>query len=68
MEIGRDNIVEVIDGLMLLVAQTQTPTDQSQNNFDVVVSVIDISKNIIRNINITESDSREVLQLYKVAL
>ena len=68
MEIGRDNIVEVIDGLMLLVAQTQTPEDQSQNNFDVVVSVIDISKNIIRNNNIPESDSREVLQLYQVAL
>ena len=65
---GRDNIVEVIDGLMLLVAQTQTPADQSQNNFDVVVSVIDISKNIIRNNNITESDSKEVLQLYQVAL
>ena len=55
-----DNVVEVMDELTQLVAQTQTLTDQSQNNFEVVVSVINTSKNIIRNNNIAESDLREV--------
>lgn len=57
-------MVGIIDDLAELVAMTEALVDQSQNNFDVILSIVSTSSRVIRDGNFTDADLIQVGCMY----
>ena len=56
MEVERGNVVEVMTDLSQLVAMTNSPESQTQNNFDVILNIVSKALRIVSIIDANFTD------------
>ena len=66
MEVERGNVVEVMTDLSQLVAMTNSPESQTQNNFDVILNIVGKALRIVSIIdaNFTDMELSQVTSTF----
>ena len=56
MEVVESNVVDTVSELAVLVNETLSERDQSRENFEVILAVVDIASSIVSMPNVTLND------------
>ena len=62
MEVVESNVVDTVSELAVLVNETLSERDQSRENFEVILAVVDIASSIVSmpNVTLNDTDLKEV--------
>ena len=62
MEVVESNVVDTVSELAVLVNETLSERDQSRENFEVILAVVDIASSIVSmpNVTLNDKDLKEV--------